>query len=36
MVAMIETLRTFESFQKVMSSTQEMDQKLIQEVGTVR
>jgi flagellar basal-body rod protein FlgF len=36
MIAMIETLRTFESFQKVMSSTQEMDQKLIQEVGTVR
>jgi flagellar basal-body rod protein FlgF len=36
MVAMIETLRTFESYQKVMSSTQEMDLKLIHDVGTTR
>jgi flagellar basal-body rod protein FlgF len=36
MVGMIATLRTFESYQKVMSSTQEMDLKLIHDVGTTR
>jgi flagellar basal-body rod protein FlgG len=36
MVNMIETLRTFEAMQKVMSSTQEEDQKVIRDVGTIR
>jgi flagellar basal-body rod protein FlgF len=36
MVGMIATLRTFESYQKVMSSTQDLDLKLIREVGTPR
>ena len=36
MVGMIDTLRTFESLQKIMTSTQEEDQKVIREVGTVR
>ncbi|MBT8763783.1 flagellar basal-body rod protein FlgF [Desulfohalobiaceae bacterium Ax17] len=36
MVSMIDTMRTFESLQKVMTSSQEEDQKVIREVGTVR
>ncbi|WP_457570518.1 flagellar basal-body rod protein FlgF [Desulfovulcanus sp.] len=36
MVGMIDTLRTFESLQKIMTTTQEEDQKVIREVGTVR
>lgn len=36
MVNMIDTLRTFESLQRAMTSSQEEDQKAIRDVGTIR
>lgn len=36
MVSMIDTMRNFEALQKMMTSTHEKDQQLINQVGTVR
>ncbi|MFP4516990.1 MAG: flagellar basal-body rod protein FlgF [Desulfovibrionales bacterium] len=36
MVGMMTTLRTFESYQKVIKSTQEMDERAIRDVGTTK
>lgn len=36
MVSMIETMRMFEAYQKVMTSVQDEDKKVIQEVGATR